>query len=110
MRRNELDYLLSTLLDFHKDVSDIVFTVDKPPQVEVTGELMPVPVQPPIDRLTPFQTEMIALNILSGSQRLTDDLMRTGSCDSSYSLSDRARFRALGAGAGSRATLCRPTG
>ena len=35
MRRNELDYLLSTLLDFNKDVSDIIFTVDRPPQVEV---------------------------------------------------------------------------
>jgi twitching motility protein PilT len=35
----------------------------------------------------------MALNILSGSPRLTEDLLRSGSCDSSYSLSDRARFR-----------------
>ena len=93
MRRNELDYLLSTMLDFHKDVSDLIFTVDKPLQVEAAGQLIPVPVQPPIDRLTPYHTEMIALNLISGSQRLTEDLLRTGSCDASYSLGDRARFR-----------------
>lgn len=93
MRRNELDYLLSTLLDYHKEVSDIIFTVDKPPQVEVAGELVPVPTNPPIDRLTPYQTETIALNLIRGSTRLTEELLRAGSCDGSYSLSDRARFR-----------------
>jgi len=93
MRRNELDYILNTLLDAHKEVSDIILTVDKPLQVEVSGELLPVPVQPPIERLTPFQLETMALNIIAGSPRLTDDLIRTGSCDSSYTLGDRARFR-----------------
>ena len=93
MRRNELDYILSTLLESHKDVSDIIFTVDRPLQVEVSGQLLPVAVQPPIEKLTPFQTELIALNLIGGSPRLTDDLIRTGSCDSSYSLGERARFR-----------------
>jgi twitching motility protein PilT len=93
MRRNELDYILNTLLDFNKDVSDILFVVDKPLQVEVTGQLMPVAINPPIEKLSAFHTEMIALNLLGGSQRLTEDLLRTGSCDASYALSDRARFR-----------------
>ena len=93
MRRNELDYILSTMLDFNKDVSDLLFTVDKPLQVETAGQLVPVPINPPIDFLTPFHTELIAMNLLGGSQRLTEDLQRTGSCDSSYSLGDRARFR-----------------
>src|SRR5437667_1030332 len=93
MRRNELDYILSTLLDAHKDVSDIVFTVDRPLQVEVSGQLLPVAMQPPVEKLTPFQTELLALNLISGSVRLTDDLLRTGSCDSSYTLGERARFR-----------------
>src|SRR4030095_6700407 len=93
MRRNELDYILNTLLDFNKDVSDILFVVDKPLQVEVTGQLMPVDINPPIEKLSAFHTEMIALNLLGGSQRLTEDLLRTGSCDASYALSDRARFR-----------------
>jgi twitching motility protein PilT len=93
MRRNELDYILSTMLDFHKDVSDLIFTVDKPLQVEAAGQLVPVPIEPNIDRLTPYHTEMIALNLVAGSQRLTEDLLRTGSCDAAYSLGDRARFR-----------------
>ena len=80
-------------LDFHKDVSDLIFTVDKPLQVEAVGQLMPVPIQPSIERLTPYHTEMIALNLIAGSQRLTEDLLRSGSCDASYSLGDRARFR-----------------
>jgi len=52
-----------------------------------------VPINPPVDKLTPFQTEQIALNLVGGSRRLTEDLIRTGSCDSSYSLGQKARFR-----------------
>lgn len=93
MRRNEVDYLLNTMLDADKDVSDLILTVDKPLQVEVAGALRPVAVNPPLERLTPFQTETFALNLLGGSHRLTEELLRTGSCDSSYSLGSRARFR-----------------
>ena len=93
MRRNELDYILGTMLDSNKDVSDLNITVDKPLQVESSGQLVSVEVEPRIEKLTPFQTEMIALNLVGGSRRLTDDLLRTGSCDSSYSLTGKARFR-----------------
>ena len=93
MRRNELDYILGTLLDAHHDVSDLIFTVDKPLQVEASGSLVPVEINPNIEKLTPFQTETMAMNLIGGSQRLTEDLLRTGSCDCSYSLGDRARFR-----------------
>jgi twitching motility protein PilT len=93
MRRNELDYILSTMLDYRANVSDLIFTVDKPPQVEAEGVLVPVPLDPEIVRLTPFQTEMLALNLIGGNPRLLDDLLRTGSCDTSYSVPDKARFR-----------------
>jgi twitching motility protein PilT len=93
MRRTELDYILGTMLDSQKDVSDLNVTVDKPLQVESSGQLHPVEIQPNIDHLTPFQTEMIALNLVGGSRRLTEDLLKTGSCDSSYSLQGKARFR-----------------
>ena len=36
---------------------------------------------------------MIALNLISGNPRLTEDLIRTGSCDASYSVADMLRFR-----------------
>jgi twitching motility protein PilT len=93
MRRHELDYVLRKMLKHEQEVSDLNFTVDKPPQVESFGELVPIELEPPIEQLTPFQTEMIALNLLSGSRRLTEDLLRRGSCDASYAISDSARFR-----------------
>ncbi len=93
MRRNELDYILGTMLDMGKDVSDLNITVDKPLQVELAGQLVPVAIEPPVEKLTPFQTETLALNLVGGSRRLTEDLLKTGSCDSSYFLTGRARFR-----------------
>src|SRR5688572_14841799 len=93
MRRTELDYILGTMLDSQKDVSDLNITVDKPLQVESSGQLHPVTIEPNVDHLTPFQTEMMALNLIGGSRRLTEDLLKTGSCDSSYSLQGKARFR-----------------
>src|SRR5882672_5374239 len=93
MRRPELDYLLTTMLDSQPDVSDLLFTVDKPLQAESFGELMPVSCEPQIDRLTPFQTEMIALNIMGDNLWHIGDYLRHGSCDTAYTLTDRARFR-----------------
>lgn len=93
MRINELDYILATMLDSNPDVSDLNITVGKPLQVETSGELVPVMSVPPIDQLTPFQTEAIALNLIGGNHRLLMSLLKTGSCDSSYSLAGLARFR-----------------
>ena len=93
MRRNEIDYLLGTMLDCRSSVSDLIFTVDKPPQIESEGVLVPVPMEPPLEILTSFQTECIALNLVGGNPRLLDDLLRTGSCDTSYTVLDKARFR-----------------
>jgi len=93
MRRPELDYLLSTMLDSQPEVSDLLFTVDKPLQVESFGELKSVACDPAIDRLTPFQTEMIALNLMGDDQWHIKDLLQRGSCDTAYTLADKARFR-----------------
>lgn len=93
MRRPELDYILSTMLDSAPEVSDLLFTVDRPLQVESAGELKPVTCDPSIERLTPFQTEMIALNLVGENQWHIKDLLRSGSCDSAYTVMDKARFR-----------------
>jgi twitching motility protein PilT len=93
MRRKELDHVLSTMLESNNDVSDLNITVDKPLQVETSGQLVPVSIQPHIEKLTPFQTEQIALNLIGGSRRLHEDLLRTGSCDCSHSVPGKARFR-----------------
>jgi twitching motility protein PilT len=93
MRRPELDYILSTMLDSQPDVSDLLFTVDKPLQVESFGELKPVTLDFPIEKLTPFQTEMVALNLVGDNQWHLIDMLRRGSCDTAYTLTDKARFR-----------------
>ncbi|MDB6110350.1 MAG: pili retraction protein, partial [Pedosphaera sp.] len=48
---------------------------------------------PPLEKLTPFQTEMIALNLVGENAWHIKDLLRTGSCDSAYTVMDKARFR-----------------
>jgi twitching motility protein PilT len=93
MTKAELDYILGTMLDSQKLVSDLNITVDKPLQVETAGELVPVDIEPPIARMTPFQSETVALNIINRNRRLTEDLIKNGSCDCSYSLGQKARFR-----------------
>jgi twitching motility protein PilT len=93
MRKPELDHILTTMLDSHQSVSDLNFTVGKPLQVESYGELVPVEMKPPLRQLTPFQTEMVALNLIGNNRRLTESLIRQGSCDLSYSLPGKARFR-----------------
>lgn len=93
MRRPELDIILGTMLDSQPEVSDLLFTVDKPLQVESFGELKTVAFDPPIEALTPFQTEMIALNLIGENHWHAEDLLRRGSCDSAYTLIDKARFR-----------------
>lgn len=93
MRRPELDFILTTMLDSQPEVSDLLFTVDKPLQVESFGELKPVAIDPPLGTLTPFQTEMIALNLVGDNPWHIEDLLRRGSCDAAYTLGDKARFR-----------------
>jgi twitching motility protein PilT len=93
MRKNEIDHILTRMLDSHKNVSDLNLTVGKPPQVESAGVLLPVEMRPPLKELTPFQTEVMALNLINGDRRLTRDLLEKGSCDLSHSLPGKARFR-----------------
>src|SRR5271169_5936137 len=93
MRRPELDQILLATLASQPEVSDVLFTVGRPPQVEAYGELKPVALDPPIEKLTPFQTETIAQNMIGDNLWQIEDLLRHGSCDGSYALADKARFR-----------------
>ena len=93
MKKQEIDHILVKMLDYHRDVSDLNFTVGKPMQVESAGELIPVDIKPNFKALTPFQTEVIAMNLINQDRRLTQALLTTGSCDMSYGLPGKARFR-----------------
>ena len=93
MRTPDLDKILSAMLKTYDGISDLNFSVGHPLQVEDFGELKPVFVDPPIEALTPYQTEQIALTIMQGNRRLVYDYLTSGSCDCSYSLDGEARFR-----------------
>src|SRR6195256_3145849 len=93
MRTPDLDRILSAMLKTYDGISDLNFSVGHPLQVEDFGELKPVYVDPPIEALTPYQTEQIALTIMQGNRRLIYDFLTTGACDCSYTLGADARFR-----------------
>jgi twitching motility protein PilT len=93
MKLPEINYWITNMLESYKRVSDLNFTVGKQLQVETAGQLVPVDVTPEITELTPFQTEVAALNFIQGNKRLLDDLAIHGSCDLSHALGNKARFR-----------------
>jgi twitching motility protein PilT len=93
MRKPEIDHILEKMLESHSNISDLNLTVDKPFQVESSGQLVGVDLEPLFEKLTPFQTEIFALNLVNQDHRLLDDLVASGSCDLSYELPGVARFR-----------------
>ncbi|MEY2481191.1 MAG: twitching motility protein PilT [Verrucomicrobiota bacterium] len=93
MRIPDLDKILSAMLQTYNGISDLNISVGHPLQVEDFGELKPVIVDPPVERLTPFQTEQLALTLMQGNRRLMYDYLTGGSCDCSYALNEQARFR-----------------
>jgi len=93
MRKPEIDHILTRMLESNPNISDLIITVGKPFQVDSAGQLIGVTLRPPFEKLTPFQTEIIALNLINQDHRLMSDLIKEGSCDLSYELPGFARFR-----------------
>ena len=93
MRKQEIEYLLARMLDSHQDISDLNITVGKPLQVESSGELKTVETDFSPAEITPFQAEIFALNLINRNRPLLLTLVTEGSCDASYELPGKARFR-----------------
>ncbi len=93
MRKQEIDHILTRMLDVGDNISDLNITVGKPFQVESSGELIPVEIDHSFHKLTPFQTEIFVFNLINQDHRLTERLLSEGSCDLSYELHGRIRFR-----------------
>jgi twitching motility protein PilT len=88
----DLPPIIERMLLVSDKISDLNFSVGQLPQVEINGKLTPV--QPlGIQKLTPYQTEIIAMSLMHGSPDAAERLARTGTADLSYSLPSRARFR-----------------
>jgi len=88
----DLPPIIERMLLVSDKISDLNFSVGQLPQIEINGKLTPV--QPfGMQKLTPFQTEIIAMTLLQGNPEAAERLVHNGTADLSYSLPSRARFR-----------------
>jgi twitching motility protein PilT len=88
----DLPPIIERMLLVSDKISDLNFSVGQLPQVEINGKLTPV--QPlGMQKLTPYQTEIIAMSLMQGNPEAAERLAHTGTADLSYSLPSRARFR-----------------
>src|SRR5438876_4073087 len=93
MEKQMIDALLSGMIQSREGVSDLLFTVGKPPIVETHGGLEEFPAEKPESIFGSKEIGQLADHIINGDERLIHDLAAWGSCDCSYALKDAARFR-----------------
>lgn len=88
----DLTPILDKMLSVADNISDLNFSVGRPPQVEINGKLTPVDVKG-LRTLMPYQTEIIAMSLLEGNTDAARRFIQTGSTDISYAIPSRVRFR-----------------
>lgn len=88
-----LDIILSTMLQAFDGVSDCLFVVGRPPQVEAFGKLRAVDIPQFMPTLQPAHTRLVAEKLMGENERLKTDFKERGSCDTSYAVPNVARFR-----------------
>lgn len=88
-----LDQTITDLVGAAEGVSDLLFVVGRLPQVEAYGKLKGVEIEGLTPVLKPAHVEAIALKIMGSNERLMADFKNNGSCDTSYSVANLARFR-----------------
>ncbi|HMM37471.1 MAG TPA: PilT/PilU family type 4a pilus ATPase [Desulfovibrio sp.] len=93
MTRQDFDALMARLVAVQPKVSDVIITSGRAVQAEVDGALADVDLGPEFARLTPAQTKLMAAALMDNSARLIKTLGAKGSCDLSYALPGKARFR-----------------
>jgi twitching motility protein PilT len=84
--------LLAAMLKAHEQVSDLIFSPGRPPQVEVHGQLIAVQAAA-LPLLTADDTRRIAADLIGSNKQAITILREQGSCDISYGLPGLARFR-----------------
>ncbi len=87
------DSVLTDMLKAGDGVSDLLFVVGRPPQVEVYGKLKGVDIPSFMPVLQPQHTQGIATKLMGDNERVKSDLKNNGSCDTSYAVPNVARFR-----------------
>jgi twitching motility protein PilT len=84
--------VLREMLRAADKVSDLIFSPGRPPQIEIAGKLVPVPIAG-LEKLTAAHTAGIAKLIIGNHQVAAENLEKTGSADLSFSAPGEARFR-----------------
>lgn len=84
--------VLTRMLAAGANVSDLIFSPGRPPQVELTGDLQGVPISG-LERLTTQNIKAMADLMLLGNEQGTEVLEKKGSTDISYSVPGLCRFR-----------------
>ena len=74
------------------NVSDVIFSAGRPPQVEVNSQLRAARI-PGLESLTPEHTAEIARILTQGKENAIESLAKSGAADISYGVGDKARFR-----------------
>jgi len=90
----EIKELIYRLANLEPGISDIFILSGYPLQIVVYGKVKSVYFDDfPIEKLSPFQAETIAFNMLKDSPHLFKKLFKDGYADLSYFLDDETRFR-----------------
>jgi twitching motility protein PilT len=84
--------LLEAMLRASQQVSDLIFSPGRLPQVEVHGRLIPVQ-GPEVRILGADDTRRIASDLIGNNKQAITILREQGSCDISFALPGLARFR-----------------
>src|SRR5437588_11859591 len=80
------------MLRVNSQVSDLIFSPGRPPQVEIHGQLVSVDASG-LRSLTADDTRRIASDLIGNNKQAITTLREQGSCDISFGLSGLARFR-----------------
>ncbi|MBK9214962.1 MAG: PilT/PilU family type 4a pilus ATPase [Chloracidobacterium sp.] len=84
--------IIEHMLLTSENVSDLNFSANQKPQVEINGVLYPTsPLG--LGKLTAFQTEMIAMSLIRDNPDAANQLVKYRTADLSYALPGKCRFR-----------------
>jgi len=84
--------LVTAMLKASNNVSDLIFSPGRAPQIEVSGELVELKFKG-LESLTPQDTKFLAYDIMDKNESSITKLERDGSADLSYSVAGVSRFR-----------------
>src|SRR5579872_6695407 len=75
--------IVATMLQVAKNVSDLIFSPGRAPQIEINGQLKEVNIAG-VGKLTPDVTRRIATDLMGSNELVATKLDKEGSTDLSY--------------------------